>query len=162
MLRIAGMLMAMSLALFMASCGTGSTTEQESTATKVVSTTDHVMMPQNTAIAVTLIDSIDTDVQLSGAEFRAKLAEPIVVNGKTLFANNAEAKGVLDKIVESGGLQNAGRTQLQTDRYKGRQGSMGRYRHEHDRGEERVAYRSRSRHDRRWSHCRGHYRQDHQ
>jgi hypothetical protein len=102
------MFMAMSLALFVASCGTSNTTEQLSNATPAAngaSTVDHVMMPQNTAIAVTLVDSIDTDVQVSGTEFRAKLSEPIVVGGHTLFANHAEAKGSLDKIVESGRLK---------------------------------------------------------
>ncbi len=62
-------------------------------------------MPENTAIAVTLIDSIDTDVQQSGEEFLARLSEPVVVDGHTLFADGAKAKGILNKVVESGRLK---------------------------------------------------------
>jgi hypothetical protein len=62
-------------------------------------------MPGNTAIAVALVDAIDTDVQLTGAEFRARLSRPIVVDGHTLFADGAGAKGILNKVVQSGHLK---------------------------------------------------------
>lgn len=93
------------LALLIASCGTGSTSETGTTTGKAVPATTYVTMPENTAIAITLNDSIDTDVQVSGEEFYATLNRPVVVNGHTLFADGTEARGVLNKVVESGRLK---------------------------------------------------------
>ena len=102
MFKVIGLLLSISLVLFVASCGTGGTTEKTDNAAK---STVYVNMPANTEIAVTLVDSIDADFQLSGAEFRARLSRPIVVDGHILFADGAEAKGILDKVVQSGRLQ---------------------------------------------------------
>jgi hypothetical protein len=104
MFKIICLFLSMSLALFIASCNSGTTTE--TTVQPTAKATTYVTMPENTAIAVTLVDSIDTDVQVSGAGFRAQLSRPIVVNGHTLFADGAEARGILNKIVESGHLKN--------------------------------------------------------
>jgi outer membrane lipoprotein SlyB len=96
-----------SLALILVSCGNDTKTEQQgdvATAKKAKAPT-YVTMPANTEIAVSLVDSIDTDVQVTGAEFRARLSRPVVVDGHTLFAEGANAKGILDKVVESGRLK---------------------------------------------------------
>ncbi len=96
------------LALVLVSCGTGNTSEQPSGKAPVEKTakqTTYVTMPENTAISVTLTDSIDTDVDVSGGDFRAKLNRSIVVNGHTLFADGAGARGTLNKVVESGRLK---------------------------------------------------------
>jgi hypothetical protein len=100
MYKILSIFLVTSLSLFLASCSTDSKA-------KVASKTaaSYVTMPVNTAIAVTLIDSIDTDVHVTGSTFRATLTHPIVVNGHTLFAGGAQAKGILDKVVESGHLK---------------------------------------------------------
>jgi len=103
MFKTISLLLTVALALFVASCGRGDADSK--VASKPIQTQKYVTMPESTAISVTLVDSIDTDFQLSGAEFRAKLNQPIVVNGYTLFANGAEAKGVLNKVVESGHLK---------------------------------------------------------
>jgi hypothetical protein len=108
MFKKISLFLSVSLALFVASCGTGNTNEQpvgKVTAEKVAKTTTYVTMPGNTAIAVTLTDSIDTDVQVSGTEFHARLSRPIVVDGHTLFADGAGAKGILNKVVQSGHLK---------------------------------------------------------
>lgn len=108
MLKTISLLLAVSLSLFIASCGTGNTAEQQAgkvTPVKVAKTTTYVTMPGNTAIAVALVNSIDTDVQVSGAEFLARLSRPIVVDGHTLFADGAGAKGILNKVVQSGHLK---------------------------------------------------------
>jgi hypothetical protein len=107
MFKTISLLLAVSLALFTASCGTGNTKAQQvgNASTENAAKTSYVTMPANTEIAVTLIDSIDTDVQTSGAAFRARLARPIFVGGHTLFADGAEAKGILSRIVESGRLK---------------------------------------------------------
>jgi hypothetical protein len=97
--RIAGLVLFVSLALLAMSCGSGGTTE------KVSKAPTYVTMPESTSIAVTLVDSIDTDIDVTGKEFRASLSRPVIVNGHTLFADGAAAKGILDKVVESGRLQ---------------------------------------------------------
>jgi len=105
--KVISLLLSVSLVLLAASCGT-STAEPKTGSGLTgdpVKTTAYVTMPESTAIAVTLIDSIDTDVQVTGAEFRARLSRPIVVSGHTLFADGAGAKGVLNKVVESGRLK---------------------------------------------------------
>lgn len=99
MFRIISLLLGASLTLLIASCG------GDSTAEKVSKTTTYVNMPVNTELTVTLVDSIDTDVHVTGAEFRAKLSQPIIVDGRTLFASGTNAKGILDKVVESGHLK---------------------------------------------------------
>jgi len=108
MFKLISLLLSISLSLFIVSCGTGNTAEQQATNApieKVVKKTTYVTMPENTAIAVTLVDPIDTDVQLTGAEFRARISRAVVVEGHTLFADGAGAKGILNKIVQSGHLK---------------------------------------------------------
>jgi hypothetical protein len=108
MLRIVNLSLAVIASLFIASCGTGNSAGQPSgqtTTPKAVKTTTYVTMPGNTAIAVTLVDAIDTDIQVSGTAFRAQLSAPIVVEGHTLFADGAQAKGTLSKVVQSGHLK---------------------------------------------------------
>lgn len=108
MFKLIGLIFSVSLALFIASCGTGTTAEQENgtgAVQNVAKAATHVTMPANTQIAVTLVDSIDTDVQVSGQEFGARLSRSIVVDGRTVFADGAGAKGVLNRVVESGRLK---------------------------------------------------------
>ncbi len=105
MIKMIIVFLSFSLALFIVSCGTDTKTEQQAGATTTKKAITYVTMPESTAIAVTLVDSIDTDVHVSGAEFRARLSRPIVVDGHTLFADGADAKGILNKVVESGHLK---------------------------------------------------------
>jgi hypothetical protein len=102
MFKILGLCLSVSLVLLTASCGTGSSTEKTDNAAPSIT---YVDMPANTEITVTLVDSIDTDFQLSGSGFRAKLSRPVVVNGYVLFETGAAAKGVLNNVVQSGRLQ---------------------------------------------------------
>lgn len=96
------LLLVVSLSLFMASCGADSDAKETTTA---AAASTYATMPVNTAIAIILVDSIDTDVQVTGSAFRAKLTNPIVVDGRTLFAGGAQAKGILANVVESGHLK---------------------------------------------------------
>jgi hypothetical protein len=108
MFKIISLFLSVSLVAFIASCGTGGTSDQQSSTAvpeKTAPTTTYVTMPANTAITVALVDSIDTDVQVTGAEFRATLSRPVVVDGRTLFADGAGAKGILSKVVQSGRLK---------------------------------------------------------
>lgn len=121
MLKLIGLFMSVSLVFLIASCSTGTTTEKTENATPG-QTTAYATMPANTEIAVTLVDSIDTDFQLSGAGFRATLSQPIVADGHTLFANGAEARGILNKVVESGHLQNPAELEFSLTAIKNRDG----------------------------------------
>jgi len=114
------LLLSVTLVLLLVSCGADTTTEkqEDSTTAEVEGKQDdkpaakavekevaYATVPDSTAITVVLIDSIDTDVHLTGAEFRARLLQPVIIDGNTLFAEGAEAKGVLDKVIESGRLK---------------------------------------------------------
>lgn len=104
MLKRINIFIAMALSLVIASCGASNTAEDQSSAV-TEKQIDYVMMPESTSIAVTLVDSIDTDVHVTGDEFRARLSRPVVVEGKTVFAAGAAAKGTLNKVVESGRMK---------------------------------------------------------
>ena len=82
MFRTVCLFMTISLALLIASCtGGSSSTRQVTTDTTIPVTkaaTYYVNVPESTAIAVTLVDSIDTDVQVTGAPFRAELSAPLL------------------------------------------------------------------------------------
>lgn len=100
MFKLFNLIIVASLMLLFVSCGGDSTAEKGS---KVVTT--YVNMPVKTEIKITLVDSIDTDIQVTGAEFRGTLSKSIVVEGKTLFAAGSNTKGILNKVVESGHLK---------------------------------------------------------
>lgn len=100
MSKIVSLCLTLSLALFIASCSSGDTAEQQFTNSRM-----YVTMNENTPIAVTLSSAIDTDVDVTGDEFQATLSRAIVVDGHTLFADGAEARGILSNVVESGRLK---------------------------------------------------------
>jgi hypothetical protein len=64
-----------------------------------------IMIPESTTIKVKLIDSIDSDVHVTGTKFRALLAAPLLVDGKTVYEEGTAVTGVLDNVVESGHLK---------------------------------------------------------
>jgi hypothetical protein len=102
------LLLSLPLALFLGSCGTESSAALQSSAAPVdglQSGEGYVTMLRNTAITVTLLDSIDTEVQQTGTEFRAMLARSIVVDRHTVFADGAGARGVLSRVINSGRLK---------------------------------------------------------
>lgn len=108
MFKLVVLLLTVALSPLLASCGSDSLADQQAGVTPAedaAKKVTYITMPANTAIAVTLVDSIDTDVQTSGDGFRAKLAQAIAVNGQTLFADGADARGVLSNVVESGRLK---------------------------------------------------------
>lgn len=64
-----------------------------------------VTLPESTVIAIELIDSIDTDIHVTGTEFRVRILQPVVYNGMTVFEEGAEGVGVMNKVVESGRMK---------------------------------------------------------
>lgn len=100
MFKIISLASSIMLLFCIAGCGTGEADHGKSAAK-----TTYATMPTGTRIDVALVDSIDTDEQITGTEFRARLTRPIVVDGTTLFADGADAFGVLNRVVESGRLK---------------------------------------------------------
>jgi hypothetical protein len=105
MYRIISVLLAASLSLFVVSCGAKGDANKGAGASAVQAAATFITMPASTPIKVRLVDSIDTDVHVTGSVFRAALTDPIVVNGHTLFTSGAMAKGILNNVVESGRLK---------------------------------------------------------
>lgn len=64
-----------------------------------------LVIPESTAIKVKLIDSIDSDVHVTGTKFRALLTEPLRVDGKMVYEEGTAVTGVLNNVVESGRLK---------------------------------------------------------
>jgi PBP1b-binding outer membrane lipoprotein LpoB len=75
------------------------------TKTETVSPPVVMVIPESTMIKVKLIDSIDSDVHVTGTKFRALLAEPLRVDGKMVYEEGTAVTGVLDNVVESGRLK---------------------------------------------------------
>jgi hypothetical protein len=63
-----------------------------------------VQLPESTAIVISLVDSIDTDIHVAGDRFTAQLAAPLMVDGRTCFETGAHVVGILDSVIESGRL----------------------------------------------------------
>lgn len=105
MFRNISLILVLMLSLFLVSCGAEGDAKEGSGEPAVQVASTFITMPVNTPIKVRLVDSIDTDVQVTGSSFRAVLTEPIVVNGHSLFAGGAEVKGILNNVVESGHLK---------------------------------------------------------
>jgi hypothetical protein len=62
-----------------------------------------LVIPAGTKLSVALIDSLDTDKNSAGDHFLASMAEPILVDGKTLVEKGTKVRG---RVVE---VQNSGR-----------------------------------------------------
>jgi hypothetical protein len=58
------------------------------------------MVPAGTEISVFLIDAITTEKNKAGDEFMASLADPLVVNGKTVVARGTKVRG---RVVDAEG-----------------------------------------------------------
>lgn len=105
MFRIISLCLILSLSLFLVSCGGDSDAEEGTREPAVEVASTFITMPANTPIKVKLVDSIDTDIHVTGTIFQAVLTEPIAVNGHTLFSEGAKVKGILNNVVESGHLK---------------------------------------------------------
>jgi hypothetical protein len=71
---------------------------------------DPITVPQETALRVTLDQSITTDQNRSGDRFEATVSEPVVIDGKTVIPEGARATGLVVDARHSGHLK--GRAQL--------------------------------------------------
>nr|MBN2278796.1 hypothetical protein [candidate division Zixibacteria bacterium] len=105
MLRNISLLLILPLTLILMSCGATGDADKGAGVPAVQAAATFVTMPASTPIKVRLVDSIDTDVHVTGSAFRAELIDAIVVNGQTLFTSGTMARGILNNMVESGHLK---------------------------------------------------------
>ncbi|PYU68979.1 MAG: hypothetical protein DMG49_14655 [Acidobacteria bacterium] len=72
---------------------------------------DAVMLPEHTAIHVTLDQAVASNQSRPGDHFDATVSEPVVVDGQTVIPQGAHAEGLVVDSRQSGRLM--GRAQLQ-------------------------------------------------
>src|SRR5258708_18055298 len=83
-----------------------------SAATLKGSGTDPVMVPERTAIRVTLDQALATNQSRPGDHFDATVSDPVVVNGKIVIPQGAHAEGLVVDSRQSGRLMGRARLQL--------------------------------------------------
>jgi hypothetical protein len=71
---------------------------------------DPVVVPENTALHVTLDQAVTSDQNRPGDHFEATVSEPVVIDGKTVIPEGARATGLVVDAKRSGHLM--GRAQL--------------------------------------------------
>jgi len=71
-----------------------------------------VTVPEDTAIHVTLNQAIASDENRPGDQFEATVSQPIVVDGRTVIPEGADAEGVVLDVHRSGRLKGRGSLQL--------------------------------------------------
>jgi hypothetical protein len=73
---------------------------------------DPVMLPEHTAIHVTLDQALATNQCRPGDHFDATVSEPVVINGKTVIPQGAHAGGLVVDARQSGRLMGRARLKL--------------------------------------------------
>src|SRR5690242_13398377 len=69
-------------------------------------------LASGTAITIRMIDDVDSQVANPGQTFRASIDDPVVVDGKTIFARGADATLRLTEVKEAGKISGAGQLTL--------------------------------------------------
>jgi len=80
-------------------------------------------LPAETSISVRLIDSVSTETNKAGDTFLASLAEPLTVNGVTLFAKDTSVSGKILSLEEPGRVQGVASISLQLTEIQPKKGS---------------------------------------
>src|SRR5262245_55331172 len=70
-----------------------------------------ITVPAGTKLRVALLDSVSSDKSEAGDQFMASLTEPVVVDGKTVFAKGTKVRGRVVEATESGRVK--GRAMLE-------------------------------------------------
>ena len=61
-----------------------------------------ITLPAGTALRITLSDAVGTDASTAGTQFAATLAEPVVVEGKTVLKKGAPVVGRITDVQQPG------------------------------------------------------------
>jgi len=67
--------------------------------------TEVVEIPAGTTFTVTMIDAVGTDTSKVGDSFMVSIAEPVVVNGKTVLAKGMKVRGQVATLDEPGRIK---------------------------------------------------------
>jgi len=70
-----------------------------------------ITVPAGTKLRVALLDAVSSDKSEAGDQFMASLTEPVVVDGKTIFAKGTKVRGKVVEATESGRVK--GRAMLE-------------------------------------------------
>src|SRR5260370_7651443 len=73
---------------------------------------DPVMVPEHTAIHVTLDQAVATNRSKPGDHFEATVSQPVIVDGKTVIPQGAHAEGLVVDSRQSGRLMGRARLRL--------------------------------------------------
>src|SRR5713101_6294348 len=73
---------------------------------------DAVTVPEHTAIHVTLDQALASNQSRPGDHFEATVAEPVIIEGKTVIPQGAHAEGLVVDAKQSGRLMGRARLQL--------------------------------------------------
>jgi len=71
-----------------------------------------ITIPSGTRLRVTLIDGVSSNQSSSGDQFMASLADPVVINGKTVLAKGTKVRGRVVDATESGRVKGRASIQL--------------------------------------------------
>jgi len=80
-------------------------------------------LPAETQISVRLIDSVSTETNKAGDTFLASLAEPLTVDGVTLFAKDTSVSGKILSLEEPGRVSGVASISLQLTEIQPKKGS---------------------------------------
>jgi len=80
-------------------------------------------LPAETKISVRLIDGVSTETNKAGDTFLASLAEPLTVNGVTLFAKDTSVSGKILTLEEPGRVSGVASISLQLTEIQPKKGS---------------------------------------
>ena len=80
-------------------------------------------LPAETRISVRLIDSVSTETNKAGDTFLASLAEPLTVDGVTLFAKDTSVSGKVLSLEEPGRVSGVASISLQLTEIQPKKGS---------------------------------------
>jgi hypothetical protein len=71
-----------------------------------------ITVPAGAKLRVALLNAVSSDKSQAGDEFRASLTEPVIVNGKTVFAKGTKVRGRVVGANESGRVKGRARLEL--------------------------------------------------
>ncbi len=84
-----------------------------STIGKIFESEKPVTLAEGTAISVVLDESLSSDANRAGEAFDATVTEPVIVDGKTVIAKHARAKGRVVDAERSGRLHSPARLEVE-------------------------------------------------
>lgn len=86
--------------------------EKKGLLSRVLESAKPITVPEGTAIAITTDQALSSEDNHSGDTFDATVAEPVIVDGKTVIPKGARAKGTVVNAKSSGRLKSPGQLEI--------------------------------------------------